>query len=462
MTNMDKKIDNKGDIENDIENVPKIKKRESIESVIKRALDFPFYQWFWNNEERPYEELPMLTKKDLFKYTALTDRNYYEGYEKVVSAPYVFFLTTSGSTGRLLEVPRSYHNIVWLFRSLSRNLRIQVGTKPVMIAPICRPEDVFSHVINFPLKNEILRELYQKELEPYMEIVPAPYEEIPRKVIDDTRINVIWDLQGVWFYENFIETSRDMSNIKALQAGALNPSVIEPILKSGIKINSIYAGVDLNIPNGQSCPVEFSYLTFHVPEEYIEFTHVYKNGEIKEEGKGELITSVDSPFPLIKYASGDLVELSKVKCGKCGYKGVDLKLLGKAVSEVRIRSVDGPDIDINKLIRDLSGFGQVLVMYGKLRSERYPDKGEFRGIVSFVEADIDRPILTDQFDQIIMQGFGMYNKFAMAVILVPRGTISNIRVRDRKPREYIDVMQQFPSLYEPCRETAGELGYHIL
>jgi hypothetical protein len=103
---------------------------ESRESLIKKALSFPFYQWFWDNEERPYEELPVLTKNDLFRYEALTGRNYYEGYEKSMPASYVFFATTGGTLGNLLKVPHSYHEIAIFFRSIARNIRFLLAPNP--------------------------------------------------------------------------------------------------------------------------------------------------------------------------------------------------------------------------------------------------------------------------------------------------------------------------------------------
>lgn len=110
----------------------------------KVYLEKPFYRWFYDNagvdvESADIEDIPFLTKRDLFRYQEET------GQEHYMPVPYaekeIMYRTTSGTTGPSLPIP--WLETEWFFacNNIYLNLLGFIKGRPRFLMPLNSDEE---------------------------------------------------------------------------------------------------------------------------------------------------------------------------------------------------------------------------------------------------------------------------------------------------------------------------------
>jgi len=112
-----------------------------------------------------------------------------------------------------------------------------------------------------------------------------------------------------------------------------------------------------------------------VPEEFLKYEILLEDGEIKEFGKGELVVSIlwdDSAFPLIRYRTGDLINLNENNC-ECGNKK-EFSILGRINFDmIRVGGINVIKKNIDDAVFSLGFKDYQIHIYEEIKDDKlYP------------------------------------------------------------------------------------------
>ena len=440
----------------------KIEKLDN-EALIEASLRFPFYRWFYTEkggikdlDKVTYEDAPVLEKKFFFEYEEECGEPYNTGIDRSKDT---YTESTSGTTGKRLEIVRPYTNIQILLAFLGEMAHQYLNTKPVFLTQEYQSGTVYVSLVEFPKRKEF------KEVEHLLTIANVPWENImdPDEVshyIESYGANILVDATGHWTH-GLMKKGVPLKElgIEVISGIIPDPTLWDEIIRN-FKWFGMYIGSDG--PGASTCPHCYERRgVYHPCEEYAE-VYVVDGGKVKEYGEGLLIINRynEEVFPFIKYAPQDLVKIEHTTCN-CG-KGKYLYMQGRAVREVRVPKPTEAKIRLDDTERLLSSEGNYLMIYAKVKNEKYL-YGEYLALVTFLEKNISQVELNEELAQKIADiNASSYAAYALPVIQVPEGTFTPVQEKDRKHRKFINVISEFPQEYLHLIDVARQGGVEIV
>lgn len=436
------------------------------EELIEWALEFPFYQWFYtektgidNLDKITYENVPILEKKFFFEYEEKFGEPYYTGIEESEGQ---FIETTSGTTGKPLQVVRDFRKVQTLFKCIVQMLHHYMDTKPVMLAQAYPKGTLNIYTVQFPRRKEY------EEIKDSLEIVNI---SIPHSLnvdeivssIEQYGVNALADPTGQWSYELIKrEVPLKELGVKIAMVAFCEPHVRTKILKE-VDLFGAYFGTDCS--GAFSCPHYMDVPGAYHPFEELGDVYVHENGTIKEFGKGLLVVNRyrNELFPFVKYTPEDIARIEKVTCA-CGREKI-FYMLGRAEREVRVpRELENP-IRLDDVEKVLSPEGTYVMVYAKVKGQRERKDlyGEYRCLISFVEKDVPTPERSEELAQEVADINAVSGiAYALPVVCVPEGTFAAIQMKERKRRTFFSAIDVFPKEYLHLVDMAREVGIDIV
>lgn len=432
-------------------------------ALIELSLEFPFYRWLYTEkggikdlDKVTYENAPVLEKEFFFEYEETCGEPYNTGIDTTKDT---YTESTSGTTGKRLEIVRPYTNLQILFKFLGEMLYHYLDAKPVFLTQEYKAGTVYVSLVEFPKRKEF------KEVEDIIAIFNVPWDSImdPDEVIqyiEANGANVLVDATGHWTHELM---KKDVPlkelGIEVISGIMPDPTLWDEIIKN-FKWFGMYIGSDG--PGASTCINCYERRgVYHPCEEYAEVL-VYDKGVINEYGEGLLVINRynEEVFPFIKYTPQDIVKIESTAC-QCG-KEKYLFMQGRAVREVRVPKPTEAKIRLDDTERLLAQEGSYLMFYAKIKNVKVL-YGEYLALITFLEKDISEPERNREIAQKIADiNSYSYVAYALPVIQVPRGTFTPVQEKDRKHRKFINAVSEFPQDYLHLVDMAQKVGIEIV
>jgi hypothetical protein len=437
-------------------------KKLSKQELIELALEFPFYRWFYTEkadiddlDKITYENAPILEKKFFFEYEKKCGEPYNTGIKECGET---YSESTSGTTGRVLEMIRPYKSLKILYAAFGETLHKYLGKKPVILVQEY-PAGSLNHLwIQFPKMKEY------REVEDLIGVASIPCKDILDPDVISSHIttsgaNVLFDPTGQWT-QLLLEKDVPLKNLGIGAVMVVNP---EPHIRNEIaknfKLMGLYGGIDGCA--AATCP-HMKEPGYHPFKDYAD-AYVLEDGKIKEFGEGSLVVDKynEQAFPFIKYMPHDMVKIEQKVC-QCGEEKF-LSMLGRVGREVRVPTQIDTIIRLDDVETVLSPEGRYLMVYTKIKSDT-TDYGEHRILLSFVEKeDISHPQESKELSQKIADIHESdYIAYAVPVVLVPNGTFTHTQMKEQKLRNFFTAINTFPKEFFHLVDTAKEVGYEII
>ncbi|MGD2249136.1 MAG: hypothetical protein PVF58_12085 [Candidatus Methanofastidiosia archaeon] len=433
------------------------------QELMKLALEFPFYQWFYTEKSEindldklTFGNAPILEKKFFFEFEEKYGKPY---YTEIKECEAVYTESTSGTTGKPLEMVKNFKNLQLLYSAVGKALRNYLNRKPVMLVPKHPPGTWNKYWVQFPKRKEY------KKVENLITVVNMPFDDIldPDEVshhITTSGANVLFDTIGQWTY-TLLKKGTPLKNLGIEVVLTINP---EPHIWDEIAENfqwaSMFGGTDGC--GAITCPYMDRLGTYHPYEDYAE-VYVLEGEKVKEFGEGLLVINKYNKqlFPFIKYTPHDLVKIEEKTC-QCG-ESKYLYIRGRAAKIVRVPNQIDTTIRLDDVETVLSSEGSYLMVYAKIRSDK-SIFGKHRALLSFVEKEnVSCPKKSEKLSQKIADFQDRdFIAYALPVILVPEGTFTQTQIKDLKLRNFFKAIYSFPRDYLYLIDIAKEAGIEII
>lgn len=403
---------------------------QNISDIALEAYStIPFYRWAYNNKgsSGPMlrdRKVPVISKRDFFAYEDDKGKPYYDGVLGPSFSDDITMALTSGTSGKPLSVPIRHDSRIVIPLKLALARIIQSEMK--IAFPAEGPEYL----------TQIIRSFKQAGVLTYVIPTTEPLEE-QIAVLSAGKPQIILDIS------NSITRSYLTNNIPLLKLGVkyilnlITDSQIKAAWEQrGITFYSFYTSIDSMVPH-IGCPRSRPN-TFHIYSKDSIHEVLRNDGQITQTGPGKYVSTIPwAPFPLIRYTNDDIVEITSAKCG-CGFEGYDLRYI-KRDQGIKLKYLNGPIINYQEIYNTLSirkEFGRVLIM-----NVEFPHHDE-NYLITFVEQDIDRPVLKEEmWKEVMLIGTGAAKEwFAqfVPVIAVPKGTLPIEKRGFVKEKAFID------------------------
>jgi len=460
-----------------------------IVRLAKEAYEnYPFYKWFYesndiNWKKIDYKTLPIVTKKTIIEYQKQSNMPYYKHKNRKNIPEEAIIATTTGTSGRPLEVlftPKDAFRFFSYYVGLSIIKYLYKDTlRSKILAYFLTRGIKKTNIKSYAFKKSSINILIPDSGEDNMNLIYdggdeyGLIEKIPldkttnkkylQKYFTSKKPTVIVDTSGQWIKFLVEEFDLNKDKLKLVISYEEDEILKKELNNRGIGFLRVF-GCQEGGCLGTTCEYTDN---FHVVSPFSLLIRD-KSGVNKPTGRGELIfTTPYELFPFINYSNGDIIDLNLLKC-KCGYVGQTFQFLGRHMM-VKVPNVLGMYFDIQGIINLLEHTfkSSFLITYIPVKIK---NQGETVNIIAIFIEDKNciHPKINNNLSRkcLIAGGYKSDERFVILfpVIKVPEKSIPSTLLRStgmKKRRFFNGVSSNAPKGFESLSSILQQFDYYL-